>query len=212
MFGFSPFAASAFADIKETNRVAVELTGFTLDVIDDGVGVAADGSISVDPNDDVGTGQIGTVQVATVFRVPVTGVEASASIGSVLVQATATTALTSVSAEGVIGTANVTVNKPVPVSGVVASGAIGTVVASSNVLTSVTGVQASALLNSVTVGVFKRVFVSGVTATGEVGTLTTVADCNVFPIGVQAAAQVRTPLVWSIINDNQTPNWVQIPT
>jgi hypothetical protein len=56
------------------------------------------------------------------------------------------------------------------------------------------------------------VFVSGVTATGQVGTTTTLVDCNVFPIGVQAAAQVRTPLVWSIINDNQTPNWVQIPT
>jgi len=49
MFGFSPFSGSAFFDIKETNRVVIELTGFTLDVIDDGVGVAADGNISVDP-------------------------------------------------------------------------------------------------------------------------------------------------------------------
>lgn len=212
MFGFSPFAATAFSDISGKQSVDVTLVGFQLDVIDDGVGVAAGGSISVDPNDDVGTGQIGTVQVLTIFKVPVTGVEANASLGSVLIKATSTTALTSVSAEGVIGTANVAVNNIVPVSGVVASGTVGSVIVSGKAATNVTGLQASALLNSVDARVIKNVLVSGVTATGQVGTLATVVDCNVFPIGVQAAARVKSTLVWSVINDNQTPNWVQIPT
>jgi len=212
MFGFSPFAATAFSDISGKQSVDVTLVGFQLDVIDDGVGVAAGGSISVDPNDDVGVGQIGTVQVVTIFKVPVTGVEANASLGSVLIKATSTTALTSVSAEGVIGTATTAVNKIVPVSGVVASGTVGSVIVSGKAATTVTGLQASALLNSVDARVIKNVLVSGVTATGQVGTLTTVANCNVFPIGVQAAARVKSTLVWSVINDNQTPNWVQIPT
>jgi hypothetical protein len=43
-----------------------------------------------------------------------------------------------------------------------------------------------------------------------VGTATVVAGCKVFVTGVQAAGLVTTPLVWSVINDNQTPNWVPI--
>jgi hypothetical protein len=53
MFGFSPFATTAFSEIVGKQSVVVTLTGFQLDVIDDGVGVFADGSITVDPNDDV---------------------------------------------------------------------------------------------------------------------------------------------------------------
>jgi hypothetical protein len=51
------------------------------------------------------------------------------------------------------------------------------------------------------------VFVSGVSATGFVDTATTVAGCKVFPVGVQATAIITTPLVWSEINDTQTPDW-----
>jgi hypothetical protein len=30
--------------------------------------------------------------------------------------------------------------------------------------------------------------------------------------GVSATGSVTSPLIWEIIDDNQTPNWVQIPT
>jgi len=33
MFGFSPFATTAFSDISGKQSVAVTLTGFTLDVV-----------------------------------------------------------------------------------------------------------------------------------------------------------------------------------
>ena len=125
MFGFSPFSGSAFSDIKETNRVAVELTGFTLDVIDDGVGVSAGGNISVDPNDVDGVGEVGTPFISGDANVSAVAVTAQAALGSVLVQAKATTALTSVSAQALLGTANAVVNTAAAVSGLTASGAIG---------------------------------------------------------------------------------------
>jgi hypothetical protein len=33
---------------------------------------------------------------------------------------------------------------------------------------------------------------------------------NVAVTGVQALGLVTTPLVWGLINENQTPNWVQV--
>jgi hypothetical protein len=210
MFGFSPFASAAFSDIKETDSNVVELVGLTLTAIIDGVGVSADGSISVDPNDDVGTGQIGTVSVVGVGNEVVSGVEATASLGSVLVQATSTTALTSLSTSALLGTVSVALVTPVAVSGLSASGEIGSVTSSAGASVTPTGLEATASTASVSILLSQRIRVTGVTATGQVGTATAVAGCKVSVTGVQAAALVTTPLVWSVINDNQTPNWIPV--
>ena len=53
----------------------------------------------------------------------------------------------------------------------------------------------------------RTVVVTGVSADGLVGTATAVGGSKVVLVGVQALGVVTTPLVWGIINDNQTPNW-----
>jgi hypothetical protein len=71
-------------------------------------------------------------------------------------------------------------------------------------------VEATAYLAYVVVRLTQNIRVTGLTATGQVGTATVVAGCKVIVTGVQAAALVTTPLVWSVINDNQTPNWTPV--
>ena len=210
MFGFSPFASSAFADINETNRVLIELTGVSAEAIDDGAGVAAGGSISVPVFEDPGTGEIGTVAVAAKNNVVLTGVEASGAVGTVLVRAASNTVTVGVSASGEIGTVVARAATNVPVTGLKAQGAVGTVATSANAVVTLTGVAGVAALGSVTVRIRKDVRVTGVEATGAVTAPTVVASSQVLLVGVQATGTVTTPLIWSVINDNQTPNWTQI--
>jgi hypothetical protein len=47
-------------------------------------------------------------------------------------------------------------------------------------------------------------------ATAPFSTQNVVVFVIVSVTGVQAIGLVTTPLVWSVINDNQTPNWVTI--
>lgn len=79
-----------------------------------------------------------------------------------------------------------------------------------SIAVAVTGIEAAASLASVLVRLSGNIRVTGLTATGVVQTTSVVAGCKVFAAGVQAAALVTTPLVWSVINDNQTPNWTPV--
>jgi hypothetical protein len=56
------------------------------------------------------------------------------------------------------------------------------------------------------------VTITGVDATGFIGTVSLKLGATVFLTGVSATGSVTTPLIWQQINDNQTPNWVQIAT
>jgi hypothetical protein len=56
------------------------------------------------------------------------------------------------------------------------------------------------------------VLVTGVAGTVSVGSLTTTASANVSVTGVQGTGQVGNVLIWSIIGDDQTPNWTIIRT
>ena len=47
-------------------------------------------------------------------------------------------------------------------------------------------------------------------ATGSVGAITLDAEANVFPIGQSATGSVGSVLIWSLIDDTQTPNWEEV--
>lgn len=53
--------------------------------------------------------------------------------------------------------------------------------------------------------------VTRVTGTTQLGTVTTSADAIVSPDGVEATGAVGTPLVWGDVDDNQDPEWEDIP-
>ena len=75
-----------------------------------------------------------------------------------------------------------------------------------------TGVSGTGQLGSASVTADANVDAVGVSSTGQVGSVTITGTSNVFPIGVQGTGQVGQVLIWSVINDSQTPNWEIIRT
>ena len=155
-----------------------------------------------------GSGEVGTPSFSISVAFPVTGVEATGSVGTVGVSIPKQVSVTGLSAANDIGTVTVESKGQVFLTGVAATGAIGDTQQNSAANVTLTGVGAQGAVDTVTTQ--SAYYLTGVSATGQIGTVTLVAGCKVFVVGVQAAAVVTTPLVWGVINDNQTPNWVPV--
>lgn len=93
---------------------------------------------------------------------------------------------------------------------VVATGSVGSVSIIVNPI-EVTGVSGTAIVGSVTVRGAANAPVTGLQATGSVGTVAVeTGNIVVNVVGVSGAASVTSVSVWITINDNQTPNWLEI--
>ena len=101
-------------------------------------------------------------------------------------------------------------NSPVPlaITGVSAASQIGTAVASIPKTVSVTGVSAASAIGSVTVTFPVTVSVTGVSAASAIGS--TQINFSFTVTGVSAEGKANNALVWSAIDESQTPNWVKI--
>ena len=82
----------------------------------------------------------------------------------------------------------VSAGSQIGVTSVSAVGSVGTVIARGAANTPVTGLQ----------------------AIGRVGSVTVDVGIPVYVVGVSGTASVTSVAVWITINDNQTPNWVEI--
>lgn len=71
-------------------------------------------------------------------------------------------------------------------------------------------VVATGFVGSVSIVGTGNVNVTGLQALGQVGSVTVGEGIGVFVVGVSGTASVTSLSVWITINDNQTPNWVQI--
>jgi hypothetical protein len=69
---------------------------------------------------------------------------------------------------------------------------------------------ATGSIGSVTVNGDANISVTGLQAVGQVGSVTVGEGIGVFVVGVSCTASVTSIAVWITINDNQTPNWVEI--
>jgi hypothetical protein len=92
---------------------------------------------------------------------------------------------------------------------VVATGAVGSVTFILNPV-EVTGVAGTVFVGSVSVAGAANTPVTGLQATGSVGTVSVNVVTPVNVVGVSGTASVTSVTVWITINDNQTPNWVEI--
>jgi hypothetical protein len=130
--------------------------------------------------------------------VSVTGVTATAAVGTVTVTGTSTTDTTGVSATGQVGEVVATggTGIDVPVTGVASDGRVGavTVVAEANALAEATGVSSTGQVGSVAVTATALVQPTGASATGQVGTATASAQIDVVALatGVSALGAVGT--------------------
>ena len=101
-------------------------------------------------------------------------------------------------------------NSPVPlaITGVSAASAVGSVTISLPVTVSVTGVSAASAIGSVSAIVPVTVTPSGVSAASAIGS--TQINFSFTVTGVSAEGKANNALVWSSIDESQTPNWVKI--
>ena len=118
--------------------------------------------------------------------VTLTGVSAASAIGTAVASIEGDVVATGVSAASAIGTPSVFSAAALQVSGVSAASAIGSASAVTNSTASVTGVSAASAIGSVQIN-----FSFTVT-------------------GVSAEGKANNALVWSSIDESQTPNWVKI--
>jgi len=74
----------------------------------------------------------------------------------------------------------------------------------------VTGVAGTAAVGSVIARAGASAPVTGLQAVGSVGSVTVDVVIPVYVVGVSGVASVTSVSVWITINDNQTPNWLEI--
>jgi len=120
----------------------------------------------------------------TALPVTVTGVSAASAIGSAVFPITVE--ITGVSAASAIGSATITIPVTLTLSGVSATSVIGSSSANTTSILSVTGVSSTSAVGSVQVPLFVPV------------------------TGVSAEGLVTGSLVWSVIDDSQEPDWIEI--
>jgi hypothetical protein len=74
----------------------------------------------------------------------------------------------------------------------------------------ISGLAGTSALGSTSVHHNAQFHITGVSATLFTGALTTIAKANVSLTGVEASGSVNDVLIWSRIDDTQTPNWVEV--
>jgi hypothetical protein len=173
-------------------------------------------------------GQVGTVVVSISDAIILTGVEATASVGSVkgipkgtplgvvgtgavgTVKLYVNYTLTGVEGTGAVGTATTTTADIGAVTGVSAVGAVGTVLPIYNGNGITTGVVGTT--NTPSVLPVMLPVLTGIVGTATVGSVTIRVNDGAIVVGVSATGSVGTVLIrgWTTINDAQAANWVLI--
>jgi hypothetical protein len=89
---------------------------------------------------------------------------------------------------------------------------LGTVVATAGAKVYPVSLVGTTTLGNVTHVTTNYIPVTNVLGSTAVGTVIIDAKASVTLIGVSAVGAVSSPLVWEIIDDDQTPNWTGINT
>lgn len=153
---------------------------------------------------------LGNVEATGTANVVVTGVSGAGEVGTVDAKSLIFVDVTDVSGVGAVGTVDVTGGTFIEASGLQASGSVGSTTFTISGNVSPSGNEMVGSIGTVSVSLGYRV--TGVEATASVGTVLVSIPKIVSVTGVSATGSVQTPLVWGIINDNQTPNWAEIIT
>ena len=74
----------------------------------------------------------------------------------------------------------------------------------------ISGVAGTSAVGSVTVHHNAQFSIDGFSVTSSLGAITSRAGANISLTGVEATAFVNNVLVWSRIDETQTPNWVDV--
>jgi len=206
-FGFTTFSQDSFSSSGDTS----------ISIVVSATGVA-------------GTGQIGNAHAGQFVTVLPTGVQGQAQVGNLGLFATGVYGTISLGPYSIATESNVTIILETPVTGTTH---LGNETLSLDCVLTMTGVQANASVNSVgfkidvstsvtgvtgntslgsgsTVHTGVTSFPSGVSTSTAIGTVGISLSADVDVTGVYASVSTSNVLVWSEIDTNQDPNWVEI--
>ena len=139
------------------------------------------------------------------------GVQALGQLGNETVEVEANVYPISATGVGHVGTPSVVGIANVTETGVEASGQVGNEIARAAATVFVVGVEGVTQLGETDEDAQADVEVLGVVSSVRVGQVFAAADAAVFVTGVRARGKLgKPPLVWSEINDDQTPDWQNI--
>ena len=94
-------------------------------------------------------------------------------------------------------------------AGVEGVSAFGTVTVQANASVVPVSIVGTAALGTAITNV-EAVFATGIEGTAGYGTATVYLQQRIVPVGLEAVGTFGVPLVWSRVNDAQTPNWIQV--
>jgi hypothetical protein len=181
-----------------TGNVTVPVTGVAGTGNVGSVTVATDQVIAVPIGSTLNlqsVGLVGTVTVTTDQVIAVTGLEATGQVGSVNVALGATVPVTGLEATGGVGSVTVTTDQVIAVTGLEATGQVGTVAVSIPVDVPVTGLEATGQVGTVDVTFGITVPVTGLEATGNVGSVNVTTDQVIAVTGQEATGEVGSVTV-----------------
>ncbi len=218
-------ATSAIGGVGVNGKAVVALPTLVSSVGTPSVLTNADANVTIDASGDTFKGLTGLGSVST-------GQEATGAVGTPTFIGKANVTPTGVSATGAVGTASVDGEANVSVTGQASTSAVGgvgvngkavvalptlvsslgsvtvTVDAEANVTP--TGQSGTSALGTPTLVLVNNIPVSGFSTTSDVGSVSVVAKANAQPTGVSATGEVGIILVWSLIDESQTPNYTNV--
>jgi len=227
-------ATSAIGGVGVNGKAVVALPTLVSSVGTPSVLTNADANVTIDASGDTfkGLTSVGTLSIDAEANVIPTGQTSTGAIGTLTFIGKANVTPTGVSATGAVGTASVDGEANVSVTGQASTSAVGgpgvngkavvalptlvsslgsvtvTVDAEANVTP--TGQSGTSALGTPTLVLVNNISVSGFSTTSDVGSVSVVAKANAQPTGVSATGEVGIILVWSLIDESQTPNYTNV--
>jgi len=197
------------------------------------------GNIALSTNNNISvtgleaTGSVGDATVAGASNFTLTGLEATSALGSVTTTSESDIAVTGFAALSQLGNISLVTNNNIVVTGFEATTALGSVQGKADATIVIPpasdGLEYLDIQDCIAAGL-DLPFVAHVSVDSGnnvnwvisdmralpslvpfLNSVTVTGIGNITPTGVQAEGQVGFGLVWGLINDNQNPNWVDIP-
>ena len=227
-------ATSAIGGVGVNGKAVVALPTLVSSVGTPSVLTNADANVTIDASGDTfkGLTSVGTLSIDAEANVIPTGQTSTGAVGTLTFIGKANVTPTGVSATGAVGTASVDGEANVSVTGQSSTSAIGgvgvngkAVVALPTLVSSLgsvtvsvdaeanvtpTGQSGTSALGTPTLLLVNNISVSGFSTTSDVGSVSVVAKANAQPTGVSATGEVGIILVWSLIDESQTPNYTNV--
>jgi len=174
------------------------------------VPVDVDAEANVIPTGQTSTGAVGTLTFIGKANVTPTGVSATGAVGTASVDGEANVSVTGQSSTSAVGGPGVNGKAVVALPTLVSS--LGSVTVSVDAEANVTpaGQSGTSALGTPTLVLVNNISVSGFSTTSDVGSVSVVAKANAQPTGVSATVEVGIILVWSLIDESQTPNYTNV--